>query len=134
MKYRLPFILAAWIIADIYFFKAVKTLTTNNIILTGYWMLDLLIAAGFVSLILLGARHRTKVISWMMALTLLTIVPKIFALPILLIEDITRIFRHFPPRSVWVSELALFVAAIPFFSLMYGMTGDDIDTKYTALP
>ncbi len=58
-----------------------------------------------------------------MAATLLVFVPKIFALPVLLLEDITRVFRHFPPRSFWVSELALFIAAFVFFSLLYGMTG-----------
>ena len=58
-----------------------------------------------------------------MAFALLTLVPKIFAMPILLVEDIVRLFRHFPPRSVWVSELALLIGAIPFVSLIYGMTG-----------
>jgi hypothetical protein len=58
-----------------------------------------------------------------MALTLLTVVPKIIASPVLLLEDITRIFRHFPPRAQWVSELALILAAVPFFGLLYGMTG-----------
>jgi predicted MPP superfamily phosphohydrolase len=54
---------------------------------------------------------------------MLTLVPKIFAFPVLLIEDITRLFRHFPPRSVWVSELAMLIAAVPFVSLLYGITG-----------
>lgn len=58
-----------------------------------------------------------------MALTLLTFVPKVFGLPVLLLEDISRLFRHFPPRSVWVSQLDVIIAAIPFFSLIYGITG-----------
>ena len=60
-------------------------------------------------------------ISWLMALMLLSLVPKLFALPILILEDITRIFRYFPPRSLWVSELTLLIAIIPFVSLLYGI-------------
>ena len=58
-----------------------------------------------------------------MGLTLLVFVPKIFALPVLLLEDITRLFRNFPPHSIWVSELAAGIAAFVFVSLLYGMTG-----------
>ena len=115
----------AWVIADVYFFQAISTLTNNGFILGGYWLIDLIIAGGFVVLInrRKGSSPPAKLITWLMAFTLLTLVPKIFAMPVMLVEDITRIFRHFPPRSVWVSELAVIVAAIPFFSLIYGMTG-----------
>lgn len=125
MKRILPFILLAWIASDIYFFQAVRTLTSNEFVLTAYWLIDLLIAFGFVYLITRGraGERSQRLIAALMALTLLVFVPKIFALPVLLGEDITRLFRHFPPRSTWVSELAMFVAAVPFFSLMYGMTG-----------
>ncbi len=83
-------------------------------------MLDVLLAIGFISLV----RFRnTKVMSWVMAFLLLTLVPKIFALPVLLTEDVVRAFRHFPPRAVWVSQVAMLIAAIPFFSLIYGLTG-----------
>ena len=122
---RLPFILLAWVIADVYFFQAVETLTANNMIVWGYWLIDVLIVAGFGILISLRrtSRQPTKLISWLMALILLTVVPKIIASPVLLLEDITRIFRHFPPRALWVSELALILAAVPFLGLLYGMTG-----------
>ncbi len=125
MRKTLPFILLAWVLADIYFFRAVGTLTNNEFILDAYWLIDFLIAAGFVSLI---ARRRANrppgnAIAWLMGLTLLVFVPKILALPFLLIEDITRIFRHFPPHSIWVSQLALGIAAFVFLSLLYGMTG-----------
>ena len=122
---RLPFILLAWVIADVYFFQAVNTLTANDLILWGYWLIDVLIVTGFGFLISLRRTNRqpAKLISWLMALTLLTVVPKIIASPVLLLEDITRIFRHFPPRAQWVSELALILGAIPFLGLLYGMTG-----------
>src|SRR5471030_845443 len=125
MRNRLPFILLAWVLADMYFFQAVKTLTNNQFILSGYWLVDVLIAVGFGFLMSQRKAKRSpaKLITWLMALTLLTLVPKIFAFPVLLIEDITRLFRHFPPRSVCVSELALIIAANPLLSLLYGMTG-----------
>jgi predicted MPP superfamily phosphohydrolase len=120
MKQRLPFILLIWVIADIYFFQAVKTLTENNLVFIAYWLVDVVLVVGFMFLM----RFRnTRVIAWLMALSLLTLVPKIFAMPVLLIEDITRLFRGFPPREVWVSELAVIIAAIPFVGLLYGMTG-----------
>lgn len=125
MRTRLPFILLAWITADIYFFKAIETLTNNPAVLWGYWLVDLLLAAGFVVLMGRGrANNRpANLIAALMAGTLLAFVPKILATPVLLVEDITRVFRHFPPRSIWVSELAVFVAVFVFVSLLYGMTG-----------
>lgn len=121
MRKRLPLVLLAWIIADVYFFNAIETLFANPLILWGYWMIDVLLAAGFISLIWLG--RGSRLISLLMAATLLAFVPKIFALPVLLAEDITRIFRHFPPRATWVSDLAVIIAAVPFVGLLYGMTG-----------
>jgi predicted MPP superfamily phosphohydrolase len=125
MRKILPFILLAWVSADIYFFRAVETLTKNDFILWAYWLVDVLLIAGFAYIISQrrANRQRGNLIAALMASTLLVFVPKIFALPILLLEDITRIFRHFPPRSFLVSELAVFIAAFVFLSLLYGMTG-----------
>jgi predicted MPP superfamily phosphohydrolase len=120
MKKRIPFILSLLVIADIYFFQAVKTLSANPPILWGYWLLDLLLIAG---LLMVMFRRGIKLSSWLMAATLLLLVPKLFALPVLLLEDISRLFRNFPPRAVWVSELAVLIATVPFVSLLYGMTG-----------
>ncbi|EHQ29531.1 metallophosphoesterase [Mucilaginibacter paludis] len=125
MKYRLLLIILAWVIADIYFFQAFKTLTTNALVLSGYWMVDVLLAVGVVLLAgLRGAnRESARLVSWLMALMLLTLIPKILGTPVLLLEDITRLFRHFPPRLPWVSELAMLVAIAVFVSLVYGITG-----------
>ena len=119
MKKRIPFVMLIILIADPYFYQAVQTLTSNKLVLNAYWLADLLIVAGF--LVALFARQ-TRVIPLMMTLVLLSVIPKIVAVPVLLIEDLTRLFRGFPPRSVWVSELALAFAAIPFFGLLYGLT------------
>ncbi|MBS1531447.1 MAG: metallophosphoesterase [Bacteroidetes bacterium] len=125
MKKRLPFILLAWMLSDIYFFGAVKTLTNNLLVLWGYWLVDLAIAVGFGYLVTRrkATRRHPNLMAALMALTLLTFVPKILGVPVLLLEDITRLFRHFPPRSVWVSELDMGIAGLVFIGLLYGMTG-----------
>lgn len=124
MKKRIPFVLSILVIADLYFFKAITTLTANPFILWGYWLFDLVLVVG---LLFAFTRRKSsssapKLISWLIGLVLLSLIPKIFGMPVLLLEDITRLFRGFPPRSVIVSEIALAVAAIPFFGLLYGLT------------
>ena len=123
MKKRVLYIVLLWLFADAYFFNAVTTLTANPIWYWVYWSADILIATGVITIIF-GRRgsEPPRAISWLMGLMLLSAVPKILGMPVLLIEDITRLFRGFPPRSVWVSELALVVAAIPFFGLLFGLT------------
>src|SRR3569833_245006 len=125
MLTRLPFIILAWVLADIYFYKAVETLTANSVILWGYWLIDLLLVTGFMFVMSRARSNRSHVnlIGVLMAGTLLTFVPKVLSMPVLLVEDITRLFRHFPPRTIWVSELAMAIAAFVFISLLYGMTG-----------
>jgi len=125
MRTRLPFIILAWVLADFYFFKAVETLTANPIILWGYWLIDALLVSGFIFLMARSRANRppTNLIATLMAATLLTFVPKVLSMPVLLIEDITRFFRQFPPRSMLVSELAMAIAVFVFVSLLYGMTG-----------
>jgi predicted MPP superfamily phosphohydrolase len=124
MKNRVPFILLILIISDLFFSQAVQTLTANPIILWTYWGFDLLLVSGLLFVLIARTPTQTfpKLISWLMSLILISLIPKIFALPVLLLEDLFRLFRGFPPRSVWVSELALIVAAIPFFGLIYGLT------------
>jgi predicted MPP superfamily phosphohydrolase len=61
-------------------------------------------------------------IAWLMGLMLLTFVPRLFSLPFLLVEDITRLFRGFPPRAFWVSELTLGMAAVLFLIVLFGIT------------
>ncbi|MGZ3767134.1 MAG: metallophosphoesterase [Mucilaginibacter sp.] len=124
MKKRIPIVLSLLIIADLYFFQAVKTLTDSPYILRGYWLYDAMLLAGLLFVLIQRRPNRSlpKLMSWLMTLVLLSLVPKLFAMPVLLLEDITRLFRAFPPRTVWVSGLAMIVAAVPFLSLIYGLT------------
>jgi predicted MPP superfamily phosphohydrolase len=123
MKKRVLYIILLWLFADVYFYTAVETLTANPAWHWAYWSADILILIGVVYTIF--GRKRGAVqggVSWLMSLLLLSAVPKILGTPVLLIEDVVRMFQGFPPRSVWVSQLALVVAAIPFLGLLFGLT------------
>jgi hypothetical protein len=89
-------------------------------ILWGYWFVDILLGAGVCYVTIF---RKVKQISLLMALMVLSLVPKLFSLPVLLLEDLSRIFRHFPARTIWVSELSLLIAVLLFFSLIYSIIG-----------
>ncbi|MBS1526220.1 MAG: metallophosphoesterase [Bacteroidetes bacterium] len=124
MRKRVPFILLLLVLADIYFFQAIRTLTASIVIHTAYWLFDLALIVATLFAFRLPRSHKNvlRLISILMALLLLSLVPKVFAMPVLLAEDISRLFRGFPPRAVWVSHVAMVVAAIPFLALLYGLT------------
>lgn len=124
MKKRIPFVVALWLIIDFYFFGAIQTITANSFVLWGYWVYDLFIGILILYAVLSRkiSKHVLTLLSWLMALMLISFIPKLVAAPVLLLEDITRLFRGFPARNKYVSELALVVAAIPFVGLVFGLT------------
>jgi len=119
MKKRLPAIVFLWLAIDIYFFTAIETLTNNTFIYFAYWLFDGLLVGTIVFSIM--AKY-TKLISWLMALMMLSFVPKLIGSVVLLLEDFTRLFRGFPPRSYTVSEIVLVVAGILSLLLLFGIT------------
>ncbi|MGF7082609.1 metallophosphoesterase [Mucilaginibacter sp. UYCu711] len=124
MKKRVLYTILLWLFADVYFFTAVKTLTANPVWHWAYWSADILILVGVV-LTIFGRKkgsHAPRALSWVMSLLLLSAVPKILGTPVLLVEDLVRLFQGFPPRSIWVSELAVVVAFVPFLALLFGLT------------
>ncbi|MCW3092223.1 MAG: phosphohydrolase [Ferruginibacter sp.] len=124
MAKRLPLIILTWLITDIYFYQAVQTLLPSNAYLWAYWLIDLLLMSGIVAVIFVrrGAHIQETLIAWLMGLMLLSFVPRLFSLPFLLVEDITRLFRGFPPRAFWVSELTVSTAAVLFLIVLFGIT------------
>jgi predicted MPP superfamily phosphohydrolase len=124
MAKRLPLILLLWVLTDIYFFQAVKTLTGGPAIHAAYRLIDFILIGGMISILFLRRSGKTAqgLITGLMAFMLLTFVPRLLVLPVLLIEDITRVFRSFPPRTVWVSELTMAFAAIMFLVVLFGIT------------
>lgn len=119
MKKIIPFILLFWLLVAAYFFSAVQTLTYNTFIYLAYWLFDGVLLAGMLYSIFF---NKPKLIAKLLAPMLLSLIPKISGSIILLIEDFTRLFRGFPSRSFAISELAVIVAGILFFLLLFGVT------------
>jgi predicted MPP superfamily phosphohydrolase len=123
MARRLPYILLLWLGADLYFYQAIQTLVPSGSQWI-YWLVDLLLIAGIFAGIIVrrGSSLQQTLIAWSMGLMLLSFIPRLCSVPILLIEDLTRLVRGFPPRSVWVSEIAAGVTTIMFFIVLFGIT------------
>jgi predicted MPP superfamily phosphohydrolase len=119
MKKRIPAIVLLWLIIDIYFFTAVETLTHDTSLYLAYWLFDALLAGTILYSVITG---KTKLVSWLMALMLLSFIPKLVGSIVLMLEDITRLFRGFPSRSYGVSEFVLVVAGTLFLLLLFGIT------------
>jgi len=124
MAKRLPLIILLWLGADLYFLQAVKTLANSGSYLWAYWLIDLLLMAGITAAIFVrrGSKFQQTLITWLMGFMLLAFVPRLLSVPVLLIEDLTRLFRGFPPRALWVSELTLATAAVIFMIVLFGIT------------
>jgi len=124
MAKRIPLIILLWLGADLYFYQAVQTLVNSGVLLWCYWLIDLLLMSGIIAAVFVrrGIRMQQNLIAWLIGLMLLAFVPRLFSLPVLMLEDITRLFRGFPPRAVWVSELTLGTAAVLFFFVLFGIT------------
>lgn len=119
MKKRFIAIITLWILVDIYFFTAVLRLTTYPLIYLIYWLIEAVVMGALVYSVTKG---NTNLLSRLMAPMLVLFVPKLFGSIILLLEDITRLFRGFPVRSYAVSEIAVLVSALLFLILLYGIT------------
>jgi len=119
MKKRFIAIITLWILVDIYFFMAVLRLTMHPIIYFIYWLIEAVVMGALVYSVTKG---NTNLLSRLMAPMLVLFVPKLFGSIILLLEDITRLFRGFPVRSYAVSEIAVLVSALLFLILLYGIT------------
>ena len=124
MAKRLPLIILLWLGTDFYFYQAVQIVIKSGAFLWGYWLFDLLLIGGIVGAIFVprGSRTQQTLITWLMALMLLDFIPRLFSLPILLVEDITRLVCGFPARAFWVSELALGTAVFFFLFVLFGIT------------
>lgn len=124
MAKRLPLIILLWFCTDIYFYQAVKTLNQAGTYLWLYWTIDIALLAGLSAVIFVqrGSALQQKLIAWVMGLMLLAFIPRLLSVPVLMVEDVTRLFRGFPPRSVLVSELALAIAAVVFLVVLFGIT------------
>ncbi len=121
---------------DFYAFQSIKTVTKNKIWFLFYWLISFLILINFIIKLtnFNSSKGFTQGVMLAIGFLILAIVPKFIAVVVLLSEDIFRIFKgvilffssesltHFPERREAVSKIALGLAAIPFVSIIYGMT------------
>jgi len=138
---RIITIIIIWLLADFYLFQAVKTVTPNRYIWWAFWLYDVLVASMVMYYILTGKLivSSPKGIYW--GFILLSLLPKLIIIPFLFLEDIGRTvhlvinwivnkFQSTSPqqehvylasRKKFISQLAIGIAAVPFFGLLYGM-------------
>jgi uncharacterized protein len=124
-------------IIEIYAFQAVKTFTKIRWVLLGYIVFSV-IAILFIAYQFSKFDRsigQTPMTMLTIGLLLLVLVPKLLITFVMLLEDIYRIFvgnynfifknkttSFLPERRAFVSQIALGIAAVPFLSLIYGMT------------
>ena len=125
-------------IVEVYAFQALKTITRTKWILVSYQIISLLAVLYIVYQFTqfdrrVGQNSKTLIT---FGLLLLVFIPKLILTSVMLLEDVFRVFSgtitHFlgdndsgsflPERRRFVSQVALAMAAIPFSSLLYGMT------------
>lgn len=124
MAKRLLFILFLFIVGDFYFFQAFITVAKSSVFQSIYWCLDLLLLLGVFALFFLrkaGHEIQRSATSLITAF-LIVFIPKLIAIPFLLLEDLTRIFRSFPPRSILLSEIVLLFAVLVVLIIFFGLT------------
>lgn len=121
---------------DFYAFQSIKTLTKNKPLIIIYWLISAVILMNFVYRLatFINADGFSPALMLSFGLLVLSIIPKIIAILVLFSEDFFRsiqaVINYFskspipqflPERRIFVSKIALGLAAIPFTSVLYGM-------------
>jgi len=136
LRWFILFILIA--IIELYAFQAIKTFTKTK------WILVVYIIISFAAVAFIAYQFtkfdrkigQTPMTMITLGLLLLVLVPKLILTFVMALEDILRLligtrnyFANYdkeasflPERRRFVSQVALGIAAIPFLSLIYGMT------------
>ena len=138
MIFRLLLFLSMVLIVELYVFQAVKTYTKVKWVLWSYIIISLgaILFIGYQFSKFDRSVGQTPMTMITLGLLLLVVLPKLVITFILFIEDIYRVFygivnrfsttsnttAFLPDRRKFVSQIALGLAAIPFTSLIYGMT------------
>jgi predicted MPP superfamily phosphohydrolase len=135
-RWIILFILVALI--ELYAFQAVKTFTKTRWILASYIIISLVTVAFIFYQFSKFDRSvgQTQMTMLTLGLLLLVLIPKLIVTFFMILEDSVRLFlgaRNYfanydkeatflPERRQFVSKIALGIAAVPFLSLIYGMT------------
>lgn len=137
MAFRWIIFLSIIVFVELYAFQAIKTFTKVKWVLWSYILISL-VAIFFISYQLTKfdkSVGQTPMTMITLGLLLVILIPKLILTLILFFEDLYRILfgtiskisgtatdTFLPDRRKFVSQLALGLAAIPFSSLIYGMT------------
>lgn len=137
MALRLIIFFVIIALIELYAFQAVKTFTKVR------WVLIAYVAISLAAIVFIAYQFtkfdrsvgQTKMTMITLGLLLLVLIPKLILTVVLFLEDVFRIFSgtiskisgastnsFLPERRKFVSQIALGIAAIPFSSLIYGMT------------
>lgn len=135
-RWLILFIIIA--VIEIYAFQAVKTFTKVRWVLFTYIFLSLAAIAFIMYQFSKFDRSigQTSMTMFTIGLLLLVLIPKMIITFFMAIEDVLRVFigtknyftnydkefSFLPERRRFVSQIALGIAAVPFLSLIYGMT------------
>jgi len=137
MAFRFLILFVIIAIVELYAFQVIKTVTKSKWILVGYILISV-VAIVFITYELMKFDRsvgQTKSTLITLGLLLLVLLPKIVLTFVMLLEDVFRFLMgtvtHFmghnsdsflPDRRRFVSQVAIGLAAVPFLSLIYGMT------------
>uniref|UniRef100_UPI004048ADA8 hypothetical protein n=1 Tax=Flavobacterium sp. TaxID=239 RepID=UPI004048ADA8 len=124
------------VLIEIYSFQVIKTITKSRWIIGAYLIISFVVLAYILFFFLTYNRGegQNKDSLFAIGLLLITVLPKLVLTIILFGEDVFRFFAgiissfsnkegdFLPERRKFVSHIALGLAAIPFSSLLYGMT------------
>lgn len=141
MVARILFIIAFWalyFLFELYLFQSGKIFFKKVPLWYkwGYWLI-IIIPIGFMMLqrnLLMGGLHEYKwVANFFVGLVFTIFVTKLFFAVFWLLEDLSRIIQWsfgqitnskqgWPSRRIFISQIGLGIAAIPFFSFLYGIT------------
>ena len=120
---------------EFYAFQAIKTVLKNKMIRWCWVLVGVMVYANLFYVMFTTPRGmgQTSQMQWAIGLLLTTLIPKLFIVLPMFIEDIVRIFQKMisylssgetkplAGRRKFISQLALGLAAIPFASFLYGV-------------
>lgn len=137
MAFRWIILFTIIAIIEVYAFQAVKTFTKVRWVQISY----ILISLAAVAFVFYGFSKfdrtvgQTQLFMFTIGVLLLVLVPKLLITFVMLLEDVLRLLigtknyftnssndTFLPERRRFVSQVALGIAAVPFLSLIYGMT------------
>lgn len=128
---------------DFYVFQGIRTLTkdlaprTRLLIHSIYWLINISVFLSVILGFALINRNTgpTHYFSRIFSIFLMFFLPKLFFALILLVEDVFRFFHYlsdlvfhsgekavYDSRRKFISQVALFIASVPFFGVLHGIT------------